>query len=70
MEKYILDMEKVTYKYPDGYKAIKDISFKVKDGEKVGLIGANGAGKSTILQLIAGLYFCNEGKIVSKSRLI
>ena len=64
MEKYILDMEKVTYKYPDGYKAIKDISFKVKDGEKVGLIGANGAGKSTILQLIAGLYFCNEGKIV------
>ena len=64
MEKYILDIEKVTYKYPDGYKAIKDISFKVKDGEKVGLIGANGAGKSTILQLIAGLYFCNEGKIV------
>ncbi|WP_294345895.1 ABC transporter ATP-binding protein [uncultured Clostridium sp.] len=67
MEKYILDMEKVTYKYPDGYKAIKDISFKVKDGEKVGLIGANGAGKSTILQLIAGLYFCNEGKIVVDS---
>ena len=67
MEKYILDIEKVTYKYPDGYKAIKDISFKVKDGEKVGLIGANGAGKSTILQLIAGLYFCNEGKIVVDS---
>lgn len=64
MEKYILDIENVTYKYPDGYKAIKDISFKVKDGEKVGLIGANGAGKSTILQLIAGLYLCNEGKII------
>ncbi|CDM67566.1 cobalt ABC transporter ATPase [Clostridium bornimense] len=64
MGKDILEVDKVTYKYPDGYEAIKDISFKVKEGEKIGLIGANGAGKSTVLQLIAGLYFCNEGRIV------
>lgn len=64
MGKDILELEKVTYKYPDGYEAIKDISFKVKEGEKIGLIGANGAGKSTILQLISGLYFCNKGRIV------
>ena len=64
MGKDILEVEKVTYKYPDGYEAIKDIYFKVKEGEKIGLIGANGAGKSTILQLISGLYFCNKGRIV------
>ena len=36
-------------------QAIKDISFEVNEGEIVTLIGANGAGKSTILRTISGL---------------
>ena len=41
--------------YYGGIHAVQDISFEVPDGKIVTLIGANGAGKSTILRTIAGL---------------
>ncbi len=44
-------------------RALKGISFEVKEGEIVTLIGANGAGKSTILRTISGLVRPNQGKI-------
>jgi len=44
-------------------RALKGISFEVKEGEIVTLIGANGAGKSTILRTISGLVRPNRGKI-------
>ena len=44
-------------------QAIKGISFEVNEGEIVSLIGANGAGKTTILHTITGLVPANEGKI-------
>nr|WP_048571189.1 ABC transporter ATP-binding protein [Clostridium cylindrosporum] len=56
-------VDKVTYKYPDDFKAIDEISFSVNVGEKIGIIGVNGAGKSTILQLLTGLFTATEGKI-------
>lgn len=43
--------------------AIKDVSFKVKEGEIVSLIGANGAGKSTILKTISGLMRSKTGSV-------
>ncbi len=43
--------------------AIKDVSFDVKDGEIVALIGANGAGKSTILKTVSGLLRTRTGSI-------
>ena len=43
--------------------AIKDVSFEVNDGEIVALIGANGAGKSTILRTISGLLRSRTGVI-------
>ena len=46
--------------------AIKDVSFEVKPGEIVSLIGANGAGKSTILKTISGLLRSKTGRIVFK----
>ena len=46
-----------------GIKAIKGISFNVNKGEIVTLIGANGAGKSTILRTISGLVKSQSGKI-------
>ena len=43
--------------------AVKGVTFDIKEGEIVTLIGANGAGKSTILNTIAGLYHPSEGSI-------
>ncbi|MCX7965058.1 MAG: ABC transporter ATP-binding protein [Syntrophorhabdaceae bacterium] len=46
------------------FMAIRDISFEVKKGESFGIIGKNGAGKSTILGLIAGVIKPSKGKIM------
>ena len=45
-------------------KVIKDISFKIKEGEIVGFLGANGAGKTTILKMLCGLIYPSEGSIL------
>lgn len=63
MKKIVVNLENITYRYPDKFKAIEHLSFSVKEGEKIGLIGANGAGKSTILKLLTGLFISEEGKI-------
>ena len=49
--------------YYGSIHAVKNISFEVGEGEIVTLIGANGAGKSTILKTISGLLRCKSGKI-------
>ena len=48
--------------------AVKDISFKVEKGEIISLIGANGAGKTTILQTVSGLLKSTTGSIVFNDR--
>ena len=49
--------------YYDAIHALKDVSFEVKEGEIVSLIGANGAGKTTILHTISGLIRAKSGSI-------
>lgn len=51
------------YKGADRYSA-KDISFKVEDGEVLGLVGSNGAGKSTTIKSIVGILPFKEGQIL------
>ncbi len=41
-----------------------NISFSINSGEKIGLIGVNGTGKSTLLQILAGYENCDEGKVI------
>ncbi len=50
--------------------AIKNVSLKVKEGEIVTLIGANGAGKTTILQTISGIIRSKKGSIAYNDRII
>lgn len=52
------------FSYPDGYEAIKSMSFTIHHGEAVGIIGANGAGKSTLLHLLLGILFPNGGEVL------
>ncbi|MEP7330764.1 MAG: ABC transporter ATP-binding protein [Terracoccus sp.] len=43
--------------------ALRDVSFTVRQGEAVGLVGGNGGGKSTLLKMIAGVLIPDEGKV-------
>lgn len=55
----------VWFKYPSSNEyVIKDLSFKISAKEKLAIVGINGAGKSTIVKLISGLYYPNEGEIL------
>lgn len=45
-------------------QAVRNVDFKVNEGEIVSLIGANGAGKSTILKTLSGLIHPSEGEII------
>lgn len=49
--------------------ALKDVSFEVKKGETVGIIGRNGSGKSTLLQMICGTLSPTSGNIQTKGRI-
>ena len=49
-----VEFSNVTFAYPIGPPVLDDVSFKVGDGDHSALVGANGAGKTTILRLAAG----------------
>ena len=51
------------------FRALKHISFKVKPGEVVGLVGTNGSGKSTMLKIIAGVLEPSEGSVVVRGNI-
>ena len=55
----------LSFKYPDNDKyVLKNVSFEIKDGEKVGILGKTGSGKSTIVELLLRLYNVDKDKII------
>lgn len=63
-EKGSIEFDNVSFTYPDSDKpTLENISFKVKAGEMVGIVGATGSGKSTLAQLIPRLYDLSKGTI-------
>lgn len=60
-----IEFDHVTYTY-EGAKTpvLKEVSFVVHPGEHLALVGRNGAGKSTIVKLISGLYLPSEGRVL------
>ncbi|MDM7937881.1 MAG: ABC-F family ATP-binding cassette domain-containing protein [Cyanobium sp. CZS 48M] len=59
----MLRLERVSKIYPTG-EVLRDVTWEVKTGDRVGLVGVNGAGKSTQLRLIAGLEEPSTGQVV------
>ena len=60
-----LEFQNVSFRYPGTERYIlKNLSFQLQAGKKYALVGANGAGKTTIVKLINGLYRDYEGKIL------
>lgn len=58
-----IDMEHVSFSYEKDRKILDDISFHADENDSIGLIGANGVGKSTLLKLLVGLNLNYEGNI-------
>lgn len=70
----MIEFQNVSFSFDSGHPVVEDLSFAIQKGETVGLIGANGAGKSTIMKLILGLLNGNgqitvEGLPTSKQNL-
>ena len=59
----MLRLERIGKIYPTG-EVLKDVTWEVKAGDRIGLVGVNGAGKSTQLRIIAGLEEPTSGKVV------
>ncbi|MDO4461009.1 MAG: ABC transporter ATP-binding protein [Bacteroidia bacterium] len=60
-----IEVRNVSFKYPDSKReAIKNVSFTVKPGETVALVGPNGSGKTTLVKLLCGLYRPTSGEIL------
>lgn len=57
----MIELENISYCWPEGRKVFENLSFSVADGEKLILLGANGCGKSTLLKLLNGLVFPEAG---------
>lgn len=54
----------------DDFLVLDNISFVVKNGENIGIIGKNGSGKSTLLRVIARVYKVDSGKVETKGELV
>ena len=59
----LLKIENLSFTYEDGNNVLQDISLTARDGESIGIIGANGIGKSTLMKLLVGLKLDYTGKL-------
>ncbi|MEL7610153.1 MAG: ABC transporter ATP-binding protein [Bacillota bacterium] len=63
-ERNAIEITNLSFTYPNGFEALKDIDIAIKKGEFVAVIGQNGAGKSTLLKNITGLLKPTKGDIL------
>ncbi len=60
-----IEIDHLSFSYPDGHPALDDVSLRVENGEKVALVGPNGAGKSTLLLHLNGVLRGSRPLVVS-----
>jgi ABC-type multidrug transport system fused ATPase/permease subunit len=60
-----IDAERVSFSYLEGQPVLRDVSFTVRQGEIIGVVGPSGGGKSTLVQLLLGLRDPDSGSIAA-----
>ena len=60
----IIEVENLSYTYPDGTEALKGVDLKISDGDFIAIIGPNGSGKTTLVKHFNGLLMPTEGKVI------
>lgn len=69
IDQYDIEFKDVSFKYHDhSEEVLTDLSFKIKQGDRVGIIGGTGAGKSSLVQLIPRLYDVSSGEVLIGGR--
>ena len=63
MSHHIVELSDIHFQYPDGTEALKGIAFRIIHGESVGIAGANGMGKTTLLLNLSGQLIPTRGEI-------
>ncbi len=57
----LFDVNNLSFRYPDGTLALRDVSLQIHQGDRIGLVGRNGSGKTTLARHLNGLYSCRHG---------
>jgi ATP-binding cassette subfamily F protein uup len=65
----VIDVENMTFAYPNGRVLVRDLTTTIIRGDKIGLIGPNGAGKSTLIKLLLGQLVATAGTIAHGTNL-
>jgi NitT/TauT family transport system ATP-binding protein len=67
-EKPLIELDKVSLRYPGGTLALTETDMRIHDGDFVAIVGPSGCGKSTILKLVSGLIRATTGNVVVADR--
>jgi len=59
----LIDLDGISFRYPNGNQVLEGLSLCLEEGDKIGLLGENGMGKTTLFHIILGLLKPNKGKI-------
>ncbi|MBB6443929.1 ATP-binding cassette domain-containing protein [Bacillus benzoevorans] len=68
MDEVLFELKQLTYVYPDGTAALKNISLSIRKGKKIALLGNNGAGKSTLFLHLNGILKSTSGMILLEGK--
>ena len=64
----LITIENISKSYTEK-KLLENISLGINEGDKIGIIGVNGTGKSTLLKIIAGVEECDSGKVIKGNKV-